>query len=132
MLYSETDESLGSAIVHANGDADDHGTLGHGEPLQNTLVEVHIVRDRFELTASHLVRWGIFEDRDRLLHSLLGWAGNIIHRIVLSCAAYLVRGSWRFVFYSVTRDMGIKLIVGCGYLGSRIASLWLAGGHQVF
>ena len=25
-----------------------------------------------------------------------------------------------------------KLIVGCGYLGRRVAHLWLAQGHRVF
>src|SRR5689334_8770929 len=24
-----------------------------------------------------------------------------------------------------------KLVIGCGYLGSRVASLWLAQGHRV-
>src|SRR5262245_57162288 len=28
--------------------------------------------------------------------------------------------------------MGIKLIVGCGYLGKRVAQRWRAAGHRVF
>jgi predicted dinucleotide-binding enzyme len=28
--------------------------------------------------------------------------------------------------------MGKKLIIGCGYLGQRIATLWLAQKHRVF
>ena len=25
-----------------------------------------------------------------------------------------------------------KLIFGCGYLGSRVAQIWLSGGHEVY
>src|SRR5258708_7010534 len=42
----------------------------------------------------------------------------------------MIKGSWLRTTVNVnTMD---KLIIGCGYLGRRIAKLWIAEGHQVF
>ena len=53
---------LGAAIVHADGDADDHGPLGLAQPLQDAVVEVDDLGHGFELAAGHLEGGRVLED----------------------------------------------------------------------
>src|SRR5262249_39455195 len=49
-------EDLGTAVVHAHGDADDDGTLGSTEAVQDALVDVDVLGSQVKLLAGHAKR----------------------------------------------------------------------------
>jgi hypothetical protein len=63
VLHAEADEVFGAAVVHADRHADDQGAFRLGQPREHAGVEVDVLGDRVQLTASHHERRGAFEQR---------------------------------------------------------------------
>ena len=54
MLDAITLESLGTAVVHVNGQSDRHGAFRKHEPIAIVLIDLQVIGDDLELVARHL------------------------------------------------------------------------------
>ena len=76
VLDAVADEDFGTAIVHAHGNADDHGPLGLAEANADIGVEVDGFGDLVELPQGHLEGRGVLENRDGSVGTVVGSVGD--------------------------------------------------------